>query len=64
MSFAGRWLELEIIKLRKISQTQKDKYQMFFPHMQNVDFKKRYECKRGTVCGVNQSDWRKGKRRR
>jgi hypothetical protein len=27
--FTGKWMELEIIMLNKISQTQKDKYFMF-----------------------------------
>jgi hypothetical protein len=30
MSFAGKWMELEIIMLGGISQTEKDKYYMFF----------------------------------
>jgi hypothetical protein len=29
MSFAGKWMELEIIMFSEISQTQKAKYQMF-----------------------------------
>jgi hypothetical protein len=29
MLFAGKWMELEIIMLAKISHTQKDKYFMF-----------------------------------
>jgi hypothetical protein len=29
MSFAGKWMELEIIILNEISQTQKDKYRKF-----------------------------------
>jgi hypothetical protein len=29
MPFAGRWVELEIIILRKISQAQKAKYHVF-----------------------------------
>jgi hypothetical protein len=28
MSFAGKWMELEVIMLSKISQVQKDKYHM------------------------------------
>jgi hypothetical protein len=28
-SFAGKWMELEIIMLSKMSQAQKDKYRMF-----------------------------------
>lgn len=27
--FAGKWLELEIISVNEMTQTQKDKYQMF-----------------------------------
>jgi hypothetical protein len=34
MSFARKWIELEIIMLSKISQVQKDKY-----YMQNLDLK-------------------------
>jgi hypothetical protein len=34
-------MELEIIMLSKISQTQKDKYCGVFPHMQNLDLKKK-----------------------
>jgi hypothetical protein len=29
MSFAGKWIELEIITLLEISQAQKDKYHVF-----------------------------------
>jgi hypothetical protein len=29
MLFAGKWMELEIIRLNEISQTEKDKYQLF-----------------------------------
>jgi hypothetical protein len=29
MSFAGKWVELEVIMLSKISQTEKDKYCVF-----------------------------------
>jgi hypothetical protein len=29
MSFAGKWMELEIIMLSKISQAQKVRYSMF-----------------------------------
>ena len=28
MSFAAKWMDLEIIILRDVSQTEKDKYQM------------------------------------
>jgi hypothetical protein len=37
MSFAGKWMELEMIMLSEISQTQKDKYHILF-HMWNRDF--------------------------
>jgi hypothetical protein len=42
MSFVGKWMELEIIMLSKIIQTQKDNYHMFF-HVQNMDLKKWHE---------------------
>jgi hypothetical protein len=29
MSFVGKWVEMKIIMLTKISQTQKDKYYVF-----------------------------------
>lgn len=29
MSFAGKWIQLEIIILRELSQSQKDKYLVF-----------------------------------
>jgi hypothetical protein len=29
MLFAGKWMELEIIMLREISQAQKEKYHIF-----------------------------------
>lgn len=29
MAFAGKWMELEIIMFRVVSQTQNDKYNMF-----------------------------------
>jgi hypothetical protein len=32
MSFVGKWTELEIIMLSEISQTQKDKYQIFYSY--------------------------------
>lgn len=30
MEFAGKWMELEIVMFREISQTRKDKHSMFF----------------------------------
>jgi hypothetical protein len=35
ISFAGKWMELAIIKLSKISQTEKDKYCMSVSHMES-----------------------------
>jgi hypothetical protein len=29
MSFAGKWMELEIITLREINHTEEDKYHIF-----------------------------------
>jgi hypothetical protein len=29
MSFVGKWMELEVVKLSKVSQVQKDKGHMF-----------------------------------
>lgn len=37
MTFGGKWMQLEIIMLSEISQTQKDKYHMFF-YMWIIDF--------------------------
>jgi hypothetical protein len=53
MLLSGKWMELEIIMLSKISQTQKDKYHIFF-HMHNLDLKiqkKKHKQKRGTIGG-------------
>jgi hypothetical protein len=44
MSFAGKWMELEIIKVSEISQTQKDKYHnVLLSHRKNLDFKKEWQ---------------------
>jgi hypothetical protein len=40
MLFVGKGMELEIIMLSEIRQTEKDKYHMFF-HMWNPGLKKR-----------------------
>jgi hypothetical protein len=32
MSHAGKWMELEIIMLRKLSHAEKDKHHMFFSY--------------------------------
>jgi hypothetical protein len=36
MSLAGKWIEVVLIMLSEISQTQKDKYHVF-SHMWNLD---------------------------
>jgi hypothetical protein len=47
MSFAGKWMDLEVIKLSEISQTQKDKYcENLTAPKQN---KTRSESKRGAI---------------
>jgi hypothetical protein len=33
MSFAGKWMELEIIMLSEISQTEKVNYHLFFSYV-------------------------------
>jgi hypothetical protein len=38
MSFAAKWMELENIMLREISQAQKDKYHVL-AHLQSLDLK-------------------------
>jgi hypothetical protein len=43
--FSRKWLELEIIILHKISQSHKDKCQMFSLHME-IRVRKRYDSKR------------------
>jgi hypothetical protein len=37
-SFGGKWVELDIIMLSKISQTQKDKYCMLIAHVESGFF--------------------------
>jgi hypothetical protein len=39
MLLSGKWMELDITMLSKISQTQKDKY--VFSHKDNLDLKKK-----------------------
>jgi hypothetical protein len=65
-SSAGKWIELEIIKLSKISQTQKDQYHIHSIYMlkkkKDMEFKpqyhqkpnkqtKRHEEKKGNIGG-------------
>jgi hypothetical protein len=61
MSFAGKWLELEIIALSKISQTQKDKYNVFC-QMGNLDIKNDMNLK-GRLFGGGANRREKDKRR-
>jgi hypothetical protein len=60
MSFVGKWMELEIIMLNKISQTQKDK--CFLSYEESRFF---FKCmkverelygRRGTIC-EDKGDW-------
>jgi hypothetical protein len=46
MSCEGKWIEVDVIMLSKISQIQKDKYQIF-SYMQNLDKKKGHGHKIG-----------------
>jgi hypothetical protein len=47
--FAGKWMELEIIMLSEISQTNKDKYHMFFSYAESRALQKKkkewHKCK-------------------
>ena len=36
MPFAATWLDLEILTLNKESQTEKDKYQMVYLHVEST----------------------------
>ena len=47
LPFAATWMDLEIIILSDISQTEKDKYHIFFTCMWNLK-KKRYKRYKGT----------------
>jgi hypothetical protein len=49
MSFAGKWMELEVIMLSEISQAHQDKYCIFFSHAKISIFKKRHESKGKTI---------------
>jgi hypothetical protein len=50
MSFAGEWMELEIIMLCEISKTEKDKCD--FPYMWHLEKKRVKECKMGRPFGL------------
>jgi hypothetical protein len=51
MSFAGKWMELKIIMLSKISQTKKE-ILCVFSHMQNLDVKNDMNVKGELSGGV------------
>jgi hypothetical protein len=46
MLFAGKWIQVDIIMLSKISQTEKEKYHVF-SHLWNLDLKKNHDDKMG-----------------
>jgi hypothetical protein len=56
MSSAGKWMELEVIMLCKLIQTQKEKYPIF-SLMENVDFFKRHESRRGAIWEKEGDQW-------
>jgi hypothetical protein len=65
MSFIGKWLEIEIITLSKIRQTQKDKYCMFSLICEKPKFipQKWHQCKRQTIwvwCGNQEENKKTG----
>jgi hypothetical protein len=37
LSFSSKWMELENITLSEVSQAQKTKNHIYFPHMQTLD---------------------------
>jgi hypothetical protein len=59
MSFAGKWMELEIIMLSEISQTQKDKHHMFFLSHMESRFKGKQDIKieEGLFRGRGEDQW-------
>jgi hypothetical protein len=75
MSFAGKWMELEIIMMSKSCQTQKAKYHIFTHVESRYKMMKmvmviimiliimEHECKRRSLtCRGNQQEW--GRKRR
>jgi hypothetical protein len=50
MSFARKWIELELIRLSEISPVQKDEYHIFlsYAHLRE----KRYEDKKKTIRNI------------
>jgi hypothetical protein len=49
MSFAKNWVELEIIILNELIQTQKDKNHIFLLNAYNSDFKERHDVEGGNM---------------
>jgi hypothetical protein len=61
MSSTGKWMELEIIMLNKINQTQKDKYQCLLSYVQFRSKDKGPEHKWEIIGGWDPVGNRKGK---
>jgi hypothetical protein len=65
MPFAGKWKELEIIMLRKVSQTQKDKYCMvslICTIKISLQKNKGHDHKRGIIGEGTRERWGRGKK--
>jgi hypothetical protein len=56
MSFAGVWMELEIIMLSEVSQAQKER---FHPTAETRPKKQSRDCRRRTIQG-RISEWEEG----
>jgi hypothetical protein len=48
MLFAGKWMELRLIRLSEISQDQKAKYYMFLLTCVIYTYHEYYDCNNGT----------------
>jgi hypothetical protein len=57
-------MELEIIILRKVSQTKTDKYHSFHLYVESRFFKKGHESRRKTIWEEKVDQWEKGWRTR
>jgi hypothetical protein len=51
MTYSGEWMEVEIMMLSKINQTQKDKLHVF-SHIWNIDLKEKYTKVEGKLLGI------------
>jgi hypothetical protein len=61
MSFAGKWMGLEIIMVPEISQTQKDKYHVFSYMWNLYFFYKRHENRKATIWEREGDQWERGR---